>query len=65
MTTKNFVPKTYGDCILYNKYPAYNKILMDGILSSFIDKGVDEIYYWGNTISENPPEEYGESIDCK
>lgn len=42
MATKNFIPKTYGDCILYNKYPAYNKILMDGILSSFIDKGVDE-----------------------
>ena len=42
MATKNFIPKTYGDCILYNKYPAYNKILMDGILSPFIDKGVDE-----------------------
>ena len=43
MATKIFIPKTYGDCILYNKYPAYNKVLMDGILSTSIDKGVDEV----------------------
>lgn len=33
--------KTYSDCYLYNKYPIYNKILFDGVMSDSIDKGVD------------------------
>lgn len=41
--------KTYADCYLYNKYPIYNKVLFDAIMSdNFIDKGVDsfnEIIY--------------------
>ena len=50
---------------LLDEYPELGASFDSEILQQRIDKGVDEIYYWGNTISENPPKEYGESIDCK
>ena len=50
---------------LLDEYPELGASFDSETLQQWIDKGVDEIYYWGNTISENPPEEYGESIDCK